>query len=272
MTIALLGIPHDCNSSFLQGPALAPALIRKAVASDSANMFCESGHDLGASGVLDLGGDLEVGQLADKAAYDAIHDGVGDRLAKGDRIIALGGDHSVTYPAVMAHIERHGSLSILHFDAHPDLYEDFEGNPFSHASPFARLMESGRIDRLVQVGIRTLNTHQREQAARYGVEQHEMRDLSGIETLSFEGPVYVSIDMDALDPAFAPGVSHHEPGGMSTRQVIDCLHATHGNVVGGDVVEYNPARDINGMTAMVAAKLVKELAGRMLDDEARSER
>ena len=127
-------------------------------------------------------------------------------------------------------------------------------------------MESGRIARLVQVGIRTLNTHQREQAARYDVEVHEMRDLSGLSAIAFDGPLYVSIDLDALDPAYAPGVSHHEPGGLSTRQVLDLIHKVPGTVIGGDVVEYNPARDINSVTAMVAAKLTKELAGRMLSD------
>ena len=85
-------------------------------------------------------------------------------------------------------------------------------------------MEAGLASRLVQVGIRTLNRHQREQAERFGVEIIEMRDWSPSVVLSFEGPVYVSVDLDALDPAFAPGVSHHEPGGLSTREVIGLLH------------------------------------------------
>jgi len=266
MTIALLGIPHDCNSSFLAGAAKAPPLIRAAIASDSANMFTESGHDLGDAALLVDAGDLDCVQLEGQAAYDAIHGRVAELLADGRQVLSLGGDHSISYPAIMAHAMRHQGLSILHFDAHPDLYEDFEGNPFSHASPFARLMESGLVRRLVQVGIRTLNTHQRAQAARYAVEVHEMRDLSRLAAIAFEGPVYVSIDLDALDPAFAPGVSHHEPGGLSTRQVIDLIQRVPGTVIGGDVVEYNPARDINGVTAMVAAKLAKELAGRMLND------
>ena len=264
MTVRLLGIPHDVNSSFLKGPAHAPPLIRAAIASDSANMFAESGHDLGDASCFADAGDVACEALSGQAAYDAIHAAVSDELATDNRVVALGGDHSVSYPAIMAHAARHPGLSILHFDAHPDLYEDFEGNPFSHASPFARLMESGNIARLVQVGIRTFNSHQRDQAARYGVEVHEMRDLSGLGSIAFEGDVYISIDLDALDPAYAPGVSHHEPGGLSTRQVIDLVQRAPGTVVGGDVVEYNPTRDINGVTAMVAAKLAKELAGRIL--------
>ena len=266
MTIRLLGIPHDCNSSFLRGTADAPPLVRDAIRSDSANMFAESGHDLGDEALFGDAGDVDCRELTGQEAYDAIHAAVAAQLAEGHQVISIGGDHSVAYPVVMAQAQRHAGLSILHFDAHPDLYDDFEGNPFSHASPFARLMESGRIARLVQVGIRTLNTHQREQAARYDVEVHEMRDLSGLGAIAFDGPLYVSIDLDALDPAYAPGVSHHEPGGLSTRQVLDLIHKVPGTVIGGDVVEFNPARDINSVTAMVAAKLAKELVGRMLSD------
>lgn len=264
MTIKLLGVPHDSNSSFLRGPALAPPLVRAAISSDSANMFCETGFDLGDHAVLTDCGDLELSGLEGQAAYDAIYSGAAEAISGNDRLIAIGGDHSVSYPLIMAHAARHEGLSILHFDAHPDLYEDFEGNPFSHASPFARLMESGQIARLVQVGIRTFNDHQRAQADRYGVEVHQMRDLSGVAQIGFDGPVYVSIDLDALDPAYAPGVSHHEPGGLSTRQVIDLIQQVPGTIIGGDVVEYNPTRDLNEVTAMVAAKLVKELAGKIL--------
>ena len=167
---------------------------------------------------------------------------------------------------IEAHAERHPGLSILHFDAHADLYHDFEGNPFSHASPFARLMESGRIARLVQVGLRTQTAHLRDQARRFGVEQHEMHCLPVPRAIAFDGPVYLSFDLDALDPAFAPGVSHHEPGGLTTREVIAMIHGFRGKLIGADIVELNPLRDINGMTAMVAAKLAKEMAARMLAD------
>ncbi|MBD3728654.1 MAG: agmatinase [Sphingomonadales bacterium] len=266
MTIALLGIPHDCNSSFLRGAAQAPVAIREALHSHSANLASETGHDLGDPALLRDAGDLAVQDLAGEAAFDAIRTGVSAALDSGCGLVILGGDHSISHPAILAHAARHPGLSVLHFDAHPDIYADFEGNPFSHASPFARVLESGQLARLVQVGIRTATAHLREQAMRYGVEQHCMTDLSGLPTIAFDGPVYVSIDLDALDPGFAPGVSHHEPGGLATRQIIELIQRVPGRVIGGDVVEYNPARDINGMTAMVAAKLAKELAGRMLDD------
>jgi arginase family enzyme len=125
-------------------------------------------------------------------------------------------------------------------------------------------MENKLASRLVQIGIRTLNDHQREQASRFDVEIHEMKDWKGPEQLSLSGPIYLSLDIDALDPAYAPGVSHHEPGGLSTRQVIDVIHSIDVPIVGADIVEYNPLRDINNVTAMVAAKLYKEICGSML--------
>ena len=122
-------------------------------------------------------------------------------------------------------------------------------------------MEAKLARRLVQVGIRTPNKHQREQAERFGVEMVQMADFDPARVPVLDGPLYVSIDLDGLDPAFAPGVSHHEPGGLSVRDLLRVLHAQRGPLVGADVVELNPDRDVNGMTAMVAAKLVKELCG-----------
>ena len=133
------------------------------------------------------------------------------------------------------------------------------------ASPFARTMEDGLASRLVQVGIRTLSQHLRSQAERFGVEIHEMRNLDTRSIgLDFEGPVYISCDIDALDPAYAPAVSHLEPGGLSVRDILGIIQRLPNRIVGADIVEYNPGRDINDMTAMVAAKLLKEIAGRML--------
>ena len=118
--------------------------------------------------------------------------------------------------------------------------------------------------RLVQIGIRTMNPHQREQAQRFGVDVIEMRDWRPGYDLGLEGPLYVSIDLDVLDPAFAPGVSHHEPGGMSVREVIDVIQRLDARPVGGDIVELHPERDSHDRTAAVACKLLKELAAAML--------
>jgi arginase len=262
----LLGIPLDVNSSFLQGPAGAPAKIREAFRCDASNQWTEFGVDLGAAGAYADAGDLLLKNSREKVSDDfaEIERAVGDLMDKGESAISLGGDHSVTYPIVKAFARRYPDLSIIHFDAHPDLYDEFEGSRVSHACPFARIMEERLAKRLVQVGIRTLNGHQREQAEKFSVEMVQMSGLPAYERMKIYGPVYISFDIDVLDPAFAPGISHREPGGMTVREAIAHLHAVEGDIVGADIVEYNPTQDVAGMTATVAAKILKEILGKMI--------
>ena len=256
--IRLIGLPTDSHSSFLRGAARAPAAIRAALGSDHSNMAAESGLELGGDFAMDDLGDLPLEESA--GDIDLIRNSAASAARDGATPIFLGGDHMVSFPVVAGLASVHGPLNILHFDAHPDLYDDFAGDPFSHASPFARIMEGGHAGRLVQVGIRTANTHCRAQAERFGVETVTMAGFTAPSVPIPGGPLYVSIDLDALDPAFAPGVSHHEPGGLSVRDILSVLQRVSGPIVGADIVEYNPDRDINGMTATVAAKFVKELA------------
>ena len=180
------------------------------------------------------------------------------------RVLSFGGDHSITYPIIKGFAKKYPNLNILHIDAHGDLYDDFEGNKLSHACPFARIMEERLAKRLLQIGIRTYNAHQREQVKRFNVEAIEMKDWSDRTPLNLMDHVYISLDLDALDPAFVPGVSHYEPGGFSTRQVLSVIQNLKADIVGADIVELNPTRDINGVTAMVAAKLFKEILVKML--------
>jgi agmatinase len=256
----LLGIPFDSNSSYLRGASAAPPLIREALHCDASNRWTETGVDLGKAEAYGDAGDLS---LDDTGAFEAIEAAVHDHLQQGRRPLSLGGDHSITFPILSAYGRRFHDLTVIHFDAHPDLYDDYEGNPHSHASPFARIMENKLAKRLIQIGIRTLNPHQRQQAQRFGVELFEMKKMPTFDQLKTWCPVYVSFDLDVLDPAFAPGVSHREPGGMSVREVLTYLHAICGTIVGADIVEYNPARDVSGLTATVAGKLAKEILGKM---------
>ncbi len=159
---------------------------------------------------------------------------------------------------------QHPRLGILHLDAHPDLYDDFQGDRYSHACPFARIMEERLADRLVQVGIRTMTGHQQEQAERFGVEVFDMRRWRDGTPLRFDMPVYLSLDLDAIEPGLAPGVSHREPGGLTVRQVLHIIQSLDAPLAGADVVELNPLNDPSGISAAVAAKLVKEIAARML--------
>jgi agmatinase len=262
----LIGLPYDASSSFLQGPAEAPPLIREALHSPSWNTWCEQLREVTGDGGLTDAGDLDL--VAAAEARGRIEAGIAALIDGGHRPIALGGDHSVTYPVLRAVARVRRDLTILHVDAHPDLYDEFEGDRYSHACPFARIMEEGLARRLLQVGIRTMNAHQRRQADRFGVEMIDMRAWHAGERPRTDGPLYLSIDLDGLDPAYAPGVSHRDPGGLSVREVIDLVQGVGGVLVGADIVEYNPQRDIGGVTAIVAAKLVKEVAGRMLAEVA----
>ena len=258
VTVRLIGLPTDSHSSFLRGPAQAPPAIRAALWSEHGNAAAECGLELREDILVEDFGDLPLDENPEDV--ERIRMAAEQAAQDGATPLFLGGDHMVTNPIVAGIVAARGPVSILHFDAHPDIYEDFEGDPLSHASPFARIMERGDAKRLVQVGIRTANRHCREQAEKFGVETIEMRDFAPDAVPIPKGPLYISIDMDALDPAYAPGVSHHEPGGLSVRDVLAVLRRVPGPIIGADVVEYNPARDINGMTAVVAAKFVKELA------------
>ena len=254
----LIGVPYDASSSFRRGAAEAPRVIRAALDSSAGNPWAERlVESIGPNVLLDAG-DLTLPETAE--AREIIEDAVRHLAAEQMPFIALGGDHSITYPILRGLKSTSRPLTILQIDAHPDLYDEFEGDRFSHACPFARIMEEGLATRLVQVGLRAMTGHGRDQALRFGVEQIDMRAWADGARPSTAGQVYVSIDLDGLDPAFAPGVSHREPGGLSVREVLTMIDTLGGELVGADIVEFNPSQDIGGLTASVAAKLVKELA------------
>ncbi len=252
--IGIVGIPFDAHSSYLHGPALAPEMIRSALHSESANMSTESVMDLGRSDTW-----LDLGDISVDDYLTDIQGGLESILNNNLIPISLGGDHSVTYPIMEAFAKKYDELHILHLDAHGDLYHDFEGDKFSHACPFARIMEKNLAQSLTQIGIRTMTPHQQEQVEKFGVEVIEARDFKPDLELNLKGPLYISLDMDVLDPAYAPGISHYEPGGLSSRDVIGILQGINVPIAGADIVELNPKRDINDMTAMAAAKFLKEI-------------
>jgi arginase len=262
MPVTLLGCPWDGSSSFQRGAAGAPPRIRAALHSPSSNTFNERGDDLSAPGVLIDAGDIALPDDAAQAR-GRIEEAVGGILKSGGMPLVLGGDHSVTYPVLRAFNGSGDPPVVLHFDAHGDLYDEFEGDRYSHACPFARVMEEGLATRLIQVGLRTLTPHQRAQAERFDVEVFEARRWRDAIPVvgALRDRVYVSLDIDVLEPMLAPGISHSEPGGLSVRDVLEVLGALRAEVVGADVVEYNPDNDLRDLTARVAAKFVKELVG-----------
>jgi len=261
-SVALLGIPDDESSSFMQGPALAPPLIREALHSPANHLVTELGIDLATSDRLVDVGDLEFDEATNRR--DHIRENLERLLDRRARPLLLGGDHAITYPIVQALARTYSDLTILHLDAHTDLYDELDGNRYSHGCPMARIMEEGLVRRLLQVGIRTLTPHHREQIERFGVEVIEMRHWRPDVDLNLAGPVYLSLDLDVLEPGIAPGIAHYEPGGMTTREVLNLILGIAVPIVGADIVEYNPRRDVGTITAAVAARFVKEIAGKML--------
>jgi len=258
--VSLLGIPNDDNSAMMKGAAEAPAPIRAELHSDAHSLWTETGIDLNEA--FNDHGDIRFDGMRDP--WDIIEETVGRVLDIGDPLICLGGDHAITHPVMRAVRRRHKSLAILHIDAHPDIYDVYEGNRRSQTSSFARIMEEGLTDRLIQVGLRTINGHHRDQFKRFGVEVIEAGRCGEDIRLDIRTPIFISMDIDALDPAHAPGVTYREPGGLTVRQVVNLIHRLDQPIVAADIVEYNPRCDISNLTANVAAKLLKEIAGMMI--------
>lgn len=263
--VTLLGLPTDCNSSHLRGPAHAPAAIRTLMSGGMSNLCAENGTDLADPTVFKDAGDVAITETKDD--FETIAKASQAAFENGPAVF-LGGDHFVTWPVIEGLVRAHNARPhLVHIDAHPDLYPDFEDNPHSHASPMARLFENDRLASLTQIGIRTINPVQQTQIDKYGVKVITPSNLRDLRSVLPKGPTYLTIDLDGLDPAYAPGVSHHEPGGLSVRDVINIIADLPGPLIGGDIVELNPKRDLNDMTAAVAFKLLKEMVSRISTDQ-----
>lgn len=259
MPVALLGFPWDASSSYSRGPAHGPSVIRTVMRSAASSPYALNGTNVSDVIALEDFADLPEDGPGARAAIEAR---IGEALKAGAPL-SLGGDHSVSYPILRAMHARYGALNILHIDAHTDLYDEFEGDRYSHASPFARAIEDGCVNTLIQVGLRSIGPNERAFGERKGVVMLGAEEIGAIPYDRLAAPCYVSIDLDGLDPAFAPGVSHPEPGGLSTRETLAILKKLPVAPVGADIVEYNPERDIGVATAHVAARLAKELAAAM---------
>lgn len=256
----ILGFEWDASSSHARGPALGPTVVKRLLSSEASSSY--------STDLIDMREAIEgyaIPALPEdgSAAREMMARTVADCLGAACAPLSIGGDHSVTYPILKAICAKHGPVSVLHIDAHPDLHDSFEGDPFSHASPFARAHEGGLIAKHVVVGVRCWDPHQLEQAKKYGVTILRADQVDDVPAEVFAGPLYMSIDLDGLDPAFAPGVSHPEPGGLSTLDVLRMIRSIEGPLIGADIVELNPERDYQMTTARVVVRLVKELAGKM---------
>ncbi len=255
----ILGFEWDASSSHARGPALGPSVVRRLLTSEASSSYSIDLTDMRAA---IAGYDIPALPEDGAAARAMIEQTVAETLARGQTPLSIGGDHSITYPILKAVAARHGRINLLHIDAHPDLHSAYEGDPYSHACPFARAHDDGLIARHVAVGVRCWDPASSAQAEKFGVTILGAHELDRIPAPLFDGPLYVSIDLDGLDPAFAPGVSHPEPGGLSTLDALALIRRIRGPLIGADVVELNPERDPMLATARVAVRLTKELAAK----------
>ena len=273
--VAIVGAPMDELVSDRPGTRFAPRAIRAASCPPGPQL--ESKVDaLGELRVVDFG-DAPILPADPVRSHAAIKETVGQVLAAGAIPMILGGDHSITEPDVRACVDAHGPVGLVHFDTHTDTGAEVFGAELSHGTIMRRLVEEGSVDpgRYVQIGLRGYWPGDEEFAwqKERGITSllmHEIRDL-GIEEVVYRaiqavgpGPVFLTVDIDVLDPAFAPGTGTPEPGGMSTAELLWAVRevATRTEVVGADMVEVIPtgvgSADI---TALAADRIVREILG-----------
>ena len=271
-TFVVVGIPWDATSSYRRGACAAPSAIRRATDGTLYNRYSERGTDLAdVWRVCDHGNVRIVKRASDlKRSIEAttfLHN------HREQHMLFLGGDHYVTFPSFEVTAKSQaGPLSLLYFDAHPDLYENYEGSLHSHATVVTRILENRKAStgKVCYVGIRASTKEQDDRIQQLELNQITSEDVhrKGCETISSnvknqlnDERVYLSIDLDCLDPAYAPGVGNPQPGGLSTRQLFDILHGLDGlSIAAADIVEYSPkCESKERTTAFTAAVLVKEL-------------
>ncbi len=272
LDVALLGVPYDGGTSYRTGARFGPRAVREQSSLIRTWNPVLKVHPFERLRVADCG-DVDVVPISIERTYEKIEARVDGVVAAGARPLCVGGDHSITLPILRALARRHGPVGVVHFDAHPDTWDEYFGSKFFHGTPFRRAVEEGAVDprRMIQVGIR---------GPLYGPEDFAFQDQHGMEVLRIEpikeqgvawaaerlarlrgGPVYVSFDIDALDPAYAPATGTPEVGGLTSYEALALVRslAEH-TLVGADVVEVAPPYDGPGqITSLMAANLMFEL-------------
>jgi agmatinase len=272
LDVALLGVPYDGGTSYRPGARFGPRAVREQSSLIRPWNPVLKVHPFERLRVADCG-DVDVAPISIERTFEAVSRRVDEVLQAGARPLAVGGDHSVSLPILRALARRHGPVGLVHFDAHPDTWDEYFGSKYFHGTPFRRAVEEGLVDprRMIQVGIR---------GPLYGPEDFAFHERHGIEVVRIEavkehgpawvarrlarlreGPVYCSFDIDAVDPAFAPGTGTPEVGGLTSWEALSLVRALADcTLVGADVVEVAPIYDGPGqVTALLAANLLFEL-------------
>ena len=271
LDVAIIGIPYDGGTSYRTGARFGPRAIREQSSLIRPWHPVLKVHPFERLRMADCG-DVDVVPISIERTFDAITARIDAIVRAGALPLSMGGDHSVTLPILRAIARRHGPVGVVHFDAHPDTWDEYFGSKYFHGTPFRRAVEEHLIDprRMIQVGIR---------GPLYGPEDFAFHDEHGLEVLRVEpikeqgvawaasrferlrgGPVYVSFDIDSLDPAFAPATGTPEVGGLTSYEALALVRALQGlDLVGADVVEVSPPYDGPGqITSLLAANLLFE--------------
>ncbi|MCP4143084.1 MAG: agmatinase [Chloroflexi bacterium] len=270
--VAIIGIPLDSAVSYRSGTRFGPRKIR-----ESSLMIWGFNRVLNISPASELNivdyGDLSVIPMDMQATMENITEGTKSVLEKDVKVIALGGDHSISLPLLRAHAAKHGQLAVIHFDSHPDTWdEEFDNQLYSHGTPYRRAIEEKLIDpnTYIQVGIRgpISGSEDITEPEEMGVNVQTIEKvfdrgipaiISEIHKTIGDCPVYVSLDIDSVDPAFAPGTGTPEVGGLSSYQILQLVRGLKGlNIVGFDLVEVSPPYDHSEITSILAANLAFE--------------
>jgi agmatinase len=270
--VGVLGVPFDSGVSYRPGARFGPSAVREASRLLQGYNQFQDVSPFQVQQVADLG-DVNANPFDIEAALTAVERRATDLGEDGTRLVTIGGDHTIALPLLRAAARLHGPVALLHFDAHLDTWDTYFGQPYTHGTPFLRAHEEGLLssEHLTHVGIRA-NLHNKSDLARdksigFGIvssvdvaERGIPEVVGGIKERIGDMPVYVSIDIDVLDPSHAPGTGTPEAGGLTSREMTQILRGiTDLNVVGADLVEVSPSYDWAQLTGLAASTLIYEL-------------
>ena len=270
--IAVVGIPFDAGTSFRPGARFGPAHIRESSRLLRPYNPAQDAFPFALAQVVDAG-DIAVNPFNIPEAMEQITAGVDELLDQDIRLVTLGGDHTIAYPILKSLHKKHGPVTVIHFDAHLDTWDTYFGAPLTHGTPFRRASEEGLIDleSCLHVGIRgpLYDKSDLLDDTKLGFQVITSIDMDklGMDAIVElvrkrvgNKPVYVSIDVDVLDPAFAPGTGTPEMGGFSSRELLALVRSLDAvNVIGADIVEVAPQYDHAQITGIAASHLAYEL-------------
>ena len=271
LDVAIVGVPFDGGTSYRPGARLAPREIRSQSSLIRPYSYFQKVAPFDRLNVADVG-DIDAPPISIEKCYTAVEAGIGAISAAGARPMVIGGDHSISLPILRALAKRHGPLALVQFDSHIDTWDEYFGGKYFHGTPFRRAIEEGVVDgtRFIQVGIRgpmygedDVTFHREHGITLIDIDQVKARGIPWtVEQIQrvVSGPAYMTFDIDAVDPAFAPGSGTPEVGGLTSHEAQQLVRGLAGlSLTGGDIVEVAPPFDGPGqITSLLAANLMFE--------------